>query len=121
MNNLLFDRIREFITDQGFGYTLPFPFLFRKKLITREMALERDLKITGDDADEFLVAFGKEFAVDVSNFPFSDYFDSEGDKLISSTIKAIKGVGEVNRKVLTVGHLERAAILGRLDEQALES
>jgi len=47
MSDEILNKLKTFISNQGFGYTLPFPFLFKKKEITRETAIEKDLKITG--------------------------------------------------------------------------
>ena len=110
MSDEIFERLKQFITDQGFGYTLPFPLLFKKKELTRDMALEKDLGITGDDSEDFLIAFGSEFNVDVSKFPVGDYFKDEGDPLLPSARRV---------KPLTVGQLEKAAIAGRLNEDVI--
>lgn len=40
--------------------------------------IEYDLHITGDDAVEFILSFGKKFNVDVSKFQLADYFEAEG-------------------------------------------
>lgn len=37
-----------------------------------------DLRLIGDDADEFLDKFSKEFDVDLSELPFNEYFPGEG-------------------------------------------
>lgn len=37
-----------------------------------------DLRLIGDDAEEFLERFSKEFGVDLSELPFSEYLPSEG-------------------------------------------
>lgn len=37
-----------------------------------------DLRLIGDDAEEFLERFSKEFDVDLSELPFSEYFPDEG-------------------------------------------
>ena len=112
MSNEIFEKLKQFITDQGFGYTLPFPLLFKKRELMRDMTLENDLGITGDESEDFLIEFGKEFSVDVSKFPIGDYFRDEGDPLLLSTKKV---------KPLTVGHLEKAVIAGRLDEEVINS
>lgn len=121
MSDEIFDKLKAFVTEQGFGYTLPFPFLFKKKEITKESSLEKDLKITGDDSDEFLIAFGKEFNVDVSQFRIGDYFSGEGDKILPAIIRLFTGKEKRQRKVLTIGHLEKAVIAGRLDEEVINS
>lgn len=121
MTDEIFNKLKIFITDQGFGYTLPWPLLFKRRVIKRETSLEGDLKITGDDADEFLIAFGKEFNVDVNKFPIGDYFGDEGDPLLPAIIRLFKGNDKREKKTLTVGHLEKAIIAGRLDEEVINS
>ncbi len=115
------DTLKAFIRKQGFGHTLPFPFLIKQKEIDRNSTLGKDLGITGDDADEFLVAFAKEFKVDVGQFPIGDYFNDEGDVILPSIIRIITGKRKRERKILTVGHLEKAMIAGRLDEEVINS
>lgn len=50
---------------------------YRKK-ITLETTLEGDLKITGDDGDDFMNAFFKEFKIDHSDFDLGKHFGNEG-------------------------------------------
>jgi acyl carrier protein len=116
MNNEIFNRLNKFIFEQGFGYKYSFPLSFRKKELTRETSIENDLRITGDDADEFIIAFGKEFNVDVSKFPIGDYFGDEGDPILP----AILGK-ERKLKKLTIGQLEKAVVAGHLDENVINS
>ena len=119
MSEEIFDRLKKFISEQGFGYTLPFPLLFKKKEIKRETAIEKDPGITGDDSDEFLIAFGKEFNVDVSQFPIGNYFDDEGDPILPAIIRFLTNKKKRKTKELTIGHLEKAIIAGRLDEEVI--
>lgn len=121
MESNLLDKVKLFIYNQGLGYTLPWPLSFNKKEIKIETSLECDLNITGDDADEFLVAFGKEFNVDVSKFPIGDYFGDEGDPILPMIIRFLTNKKKIERKMLTVGHLEKAIIAGRLDEEVINS
>jgi len=121
MSDEIFNRLKKFISEQGFGYTLPWPLLFKKKEIKRETTIERGLKITGDDSDEFLIAFGKEFNVDVSKFPIGDYFGDEGDPILPSIIRFLTGKKRRQTKTLTIGQLEKAVIAGRLDEEVINS
>jgi len=65
------------------------------------------LNITGDDADTFLISFGKEFNIDVSEFPIGDYFGDEGDTILPSIIRFLTNRKKQSRKTLTVGHLEK--------------
>ncbi len=121
MSDEIFDRLKKFISEQGFGYTLPWPLLFKKKEIKRETSIEKGLKITGDDSDEFLIAFGKEFNVDVSQFPIGDYFGDEGDPILPAIIRMFTGKKKRQTKELTIGQLEKAVIAGRLDEEVINS
>lgn len=119
MENNLLNRITSFIYDQGLGYTLPWPLSFTKKEINIETSLERDLNITGDDADEFLLAFGREFNVNVSQFPIGEYFGDEGEPILPAIFRFLTNRKKRSRKSLTVGHLEKAIIAGRLDEEVI--
>jgi uncharacterized protein DUF1493 len=121
MNNKILDRLSDFIHAQGFGYKVPFPFLFKKKIIIRETKAEDDLGIYGDDADEFLMAFSKEFNVDISNFPIGSYFSDEGDIILPAIIRFLTNKKRKERKNLTVGDLEKAILAGRLDEEVINS
>lgn len=89
--------------------------------VTRDARIEDDLGVYGDDAMELLVAFGKSFDVDVSKFMARDYFSAEGDKILPAIIRVFTNKKKVSRKVLTVGHLEKAIIAGRLDEEVIET
>ena len=116
----ILNKIRTFVYDGGWGYTLPFPFLFKKKEINRDTKLVVDLKITGDDADDFFMAFAKEFDVDISGFKIGDYFGNEED-FVSSAIKDLFRNKYKGRKSLNIGQLEKAIIAGRLDEDVINS
>ena len=48
-----------------------------KEAFSSQTALNKKLHIEGDDAEDLLVAFSEAFEVDISNFPFDDYFYSE--------------------------------------------
>ncbi len=81
-------------------------------LITRKTLIEDELGVTGDDAEDLLIAFSKKYNINISNFEFAKYFYDE------------PGVFNFqNRQVeqLTVGHLEKAIIAGRLDEEVINS
>jgi acyl carrier protein len=89
--------------------------------ITPNTIIETELGVTGDDAVNFIIAFGKKFNVDVSNFMAADYFEGEGFDLIGSLIRAITGKKKPKKKVLTVGDLDRAVKAGKLDESVIEN
>lgn len=115
----IFKTLTMFIYRRGFGYKLPWPFLYGKKQINRDTTLEGDLGITGDDADEFLIAFGEEFNVDVDQFPLGDYFDDERDFVSRAIIRIFRNKSKPERKKLTVAHLEKAIKTGRLDDETI--
>lgn len=88
--------LRKFIED--FGIEL-------KKEITENTEIEYDLRITGDDAVEFILSFGNKFNVDVSNFQLADYFEAEG-KLFPFFFNVIYNPS--SKKKLTIKHLLNA-------------
>lgn len=80
--------------------------------ITRETRLYDDLGIFGDDAVEFLIAYSKTFNVDISKFRAADYFKGDGIDILGL---------EKRKKTLTVGHLEKGMMAGKLDEEVINS
>ena len=68
-----FGQIKEFVIRKRWEYNFP---------LTRETELRKELKLSGDDATEFIIAFGKEFNVDLSNLDLNRYFPPEGDKIL---------------------------------------
>ena len=58
--------------------TLIFKYTY-KKHITLETSINKDLCIEGDDAIDFLNEFATLFQVDITHFPFNDYFYNEGE------------------------------------------
>lgn len=95
MKNKNLALLKQFIEEQHFLY---------KTEIEEATLLERDLRITGDDAVEFILAFAKRFNVDVSNFKMDEYFEAEGilGPFFSFFYKHIKSP---SKKELTVGSL----------------
>lgn len=96
-----------------------------KKEISTLTRLNEDLKIDGDDAVDFFIAFEKEFNVDVTNFNLGKYFNGEGFDPIG-IIKIIKlftgrkGAPDDRRKIsINLGHLVKAIKEGRLDEEII--
>lgn len=110
-NSEVFEKIKLFIKNERYEYDFS---------LKRDTMLQRDLGITGDDAIEFILSFGKTFNVDVSNFMLADYFDGEGDYCIDNFIRVLIGKKTPQRdKELTLGDLERAVIIGKLDETVI--
>jgi acyl carrier protein len=106
MNENLFEEIQAFIVEK-IGVD--------EVEVTQEALLQDDLGVYGDDAVDLIVAFSKKFKLDVSNFIAADYFKPEGLDILGFFSKGIP------RKNLTVGHLEKAVIAGRLDEEVINS
>jgi acyl carrier protein len=75
--------------------------------LTPNIEIEKDLKVTGDDAIEFIIDFGKEFDVDVSQFKAADYFEGEGIDIIGWIANLFKKRSHT-KKILTLGNLEKA-------------
>lgn len=76
--------------------------------------LQDDLQIYGDDAADLIVAFAKEFNVDISQFNISLYFSPEGDIYLIPFLKKIFGFKTPKRKPLTMQHLQNAIDRGML-------
>jgi acyl carrier protein len=112
MDNDVFEKLKQFVTEQRWEY--PFP-------LTKDTTVEKELKITGDDAVDFLIAYGKKFNVDVSHFMAADYFDSEGDIILPAIIRSITGRRKPFKKILTLGHLEKGIMAGKLTEEVINS
>jgi len=103
MNSEFFRQLQDFVIEQS---------CVNDETITRETQLYGDLGIYGEDAVEFLIAFGKKFNVNVSKFMAADYFKRDGIDILGL---------ECRKKVLTVGHLEKAITEGQLNEEIINS
>jgi acyl carrier protein len=112
MNDTIFNRIKQFTNKQA--------GIIEEK-ITENSSLENDLGIYGDDAVEFIIAFGKEFNVDVSKFMAAKYFSPEGDIILPGIIRLVTGKKKSKQKDLTVRHLMKAITSGRLDEDVINN
>ena|ERR1700733_8383698 len=93
----------------------------QKTKIRSQSRIYENLRIYGDDAVELLIAYGKEFDVDVSNFMAADYFEPEGDQILPAILRLITGRSPKIYKVLTVAHLEKGIVAGKLDEEIINS
>lgn len=107
MNKETFNKLKKFVVNQS---------AVNDQLITRSTQIEGDLGVYGDDAVEFIIAFGKEFNVDVSKFMADDYFSPEGDFILPVIIRFFTNKKKREKKSFSVGHLEKAIIAGKLDE-----
>ena len=112
MSGEIFNKVKKFTVNQA---------AVKENDITEYSSLENDLGIYGDDAVEFIIAFGKEFNVDVSKFMAADYFSSEGDFILPAIIRFFTGKKKRKQKDLQLKHLAKAVITGRLDEDVINS
>lgn len=118
MSDEILNRLKKFVLESGWGYVLP---SLKEREVNKGTRVKEDLKINGDDADEFLIAFGKEFDVEVSKFNIGEYFDDEGDPILPAIIRMFTGKKKRQTKELTISHLEKAILAGRLDEEVINS
>ena len=108
----MFDKLKNFVVKESY---------VDDEVITDETIIEDDLGVSGDDAVEFMMAYSKEFNVDLSRFMAADYFSPEGSGVFS-LIKSVFRIGDdPNKKTLTVGHLLKGVQAGRLDEEVINS
>ena len=106
-------RLQTFVKDERWEYKFP---------LTEAVRLYEDLGIYGDDAVEFLIKFSKEFNVNVSNFMAADYFKGDGVDFIMPIINLFsKRKAQSVKKTLTLGHLEKAIMAGKLNEAVISS
>ncbi|MFW2476864.1 MAG: DUF1493 family protein [Sediminibacterium sp.] len=82
-----------------------------KMSIDKSTQIEKDLGVTGEEAEELIHEFSKSFNVDISNFMFSKYFNDEPHLLFNG----------MDKKPLTVGHLEKAIAIGKLNDTVINS
>ena len=112
MTDILLEAIKQF-TEQQAGKDVTG--------ITENSSLEKDLGIYGDDATEYLLAFGKTFDVDVSNFMAAEYFSAEGHDIFAAIARLFTGRKGPTRKEFTIKHLMKAVDAKKLDEDVINS
>jgi hypothetical protein len=110
MDKNLYDNLVNFVIRQS---------VVNDEEITEKTRIVDDLGVNGDDGPEFMIAYGKEFSVDVSRFMAAEYFDGEGDIILPAIIRMIAGKEKRQRKILTVDHLSKGLVWGRLDEEII--
>ena len=97
--------------------------LFSKREIKPSNEIENDYGVTGDDADDFMVAFCERFNVDAGDYLFQRYFEMEGFSgplfFITNWWLKKQGMLQVPKEVLTVSMLQRAIELGVWDTEKL--
>lgn len=93
---------------------------FSPIIINEKTRIEEDLGITGDEACEFILNYGKTFNVDVSNFLVANYFKPEGYDFLSPILEALGLKKKTIKKVLTIGDLLKGIKAKKLDEEVLD-
>ena len=84
--------------------------------------IEDDLLLMGDDAIDFILAYSKEYNVDVSQFMAADYISTEGGHLLlKHTFRRFFRNQYSTRKKLTIEHLLNGIVAGKLDESIITS
>lgn len=111
MSEEIFEKLKAFVIKQA---------AVEDEEVTVDAQIEDDLGVTGDDAVDFLIEYGKAFNVDVTKFMAADYFRGEGGIGVPWFIKKLLGIKR-SRKILTVGHLAKGILAGRLDEEIINS
>lgn len=109
MSDFIWEKLKTFIVDEAGVH---------EDEVTREASIEEDLGITGDDAVDFMIAYGKTFVVDVTQFMAADYFNGEGYEILPF-LKMFNGITQQPNKIVTVAHLEKGILAGRLDENVI--
>ena len=112
MSDEIFNKLKAFVIKQA---------AVEDEEVTKDAQIEDDLGVTGDDAVDFLIAYGTTFNVDVTKFMAADYFGGERNVLLSELGRWLTGSSKRTRKTLTVGHLEKGIIAGRLDEEIINN
>lgn len=76
------------------------------------LRLEEDLGLYGDEAVDFMQKYAEKFNVDISLFPFYEYFSPEMDKISSFLKKMV--IGLKKNKTLTISDLKKGIIEKKL-------
>lgn len=104
---------------EGVAYFVHCQIGYSRTRLTRDSIVDKDLKIGGDDAFDFMELFFEEFDVNPAGFDYNVYFDGEGlDPIgIGVFIGWLRGVKMPSvREELTLGELEAASVLGEWPE-----
>ena len=91
---------------------------WRSKPLTRYTRLYEDLRIDGDDATDFFLAFQKQFKVDLTTLDLRKYFNDEGFDPVGISIFIRKIIGQTpppkkSSRSITLGDLERSIKAGK--------
>ena len=99
-----FEKLKAFVIRHRGKYRFP---------LERTTTIMTNLGIDGDDAYDFIVAYGEKFQVDITNFMLSNYFNSEGFGFFTAVTDPRP------KKKLTLGDLEKGILAGKLNEEII--
>jgi Protein of unknown function (DUF1493) len=88
-------------------------------VLTSQTRLVEDLKLIGDDADEFMGDWAEEFSIEAGDFLLDSYFPAEGLNLIGAVLAPFRK--KTQAVTLTIGMLEKAVDLGVWDTKKIEN
>jgi len=110
----LIDGIRKFVAERT-------NYFFEQ--VTPETTLFGDLGVYGNDAEELLTEFARQFKVSLDGFYFCDHFEFEWDPLrpafiallyvLSARFRRSWRAAKARERDITIAHLARCAALGR--------
>ena len=83
----------------------------RAEHLTAATRIAHDLHLEGDDAEEFLLRYAKQFSVDLSEFEFARHFSGEG--ILPELFWRLRHGHPIRMVPLTLGDLATAAARGR--------
>ncbi|SDP18111.1 Protein of unknown function [Filomicrobium insigne] len=89
-----------------------------RKNISGDTDIAHDLGVDGDDALEFMLAFQREFNVDLSNFRFNLHFGSEGFDLISAIEALVRKKGGIPVTIFILFYAAKSSRWPELDQPA---
>lgn len=88
--------------------------------ISDEMSLHHDLGVDGEDAEEFLAEFSREFDVNLKEFNFVEYFGGDSSPTPWGFVKeAVTKSNLATKKRLEIRHLLQAVIYGELSSKTI--
>lgn len=98
MNDKIFQKIREFVADQG---GIP------EEKLTRETKISTGIQIDGGDITDFMENVEKYFDIDATGFDYDKYFYYGGCYLFDKLKSILFGTEIEEMRDLTLGDIEK--------------
>lgn len=86
--------------------------------IDENFSVNNDMDLMGEDADDFLERFMREFRVDLTGIPYHRYFLDEGELSLLFFIKRKKRIKEIRKNNLTILQLANIVKNGKWVEES---